>query len=196
MSVKIYSKNFGFTVVELIVACAIAGIVVIGTSALYIGLQRIYINQARISQLQHQMRVAIDTMAREIRRAGYNPLGTNGTFGLNSTNPTSIYFTYDADEDGTLDLNETWKFRKNVNVLEYYNGTAWHGLTWKATEFPVEITSLNFYYYDNEGNVTAILNDTRTVQITITGRTALSATGAMYHQQTLNSQVKIRNLND
>jgi len=191
MIIKAYSKKFGFTMIEFLIACAMAGIVVIGTSSLYIGLQRVYINQARISQLQHQMRVSMNTMAREIRRAGYNPNATNATFGLQATGNESIYFTYDVDGNGTLDSNEKYKFRRNNNILEYSknNGTVWDDL-------PGKMTGLTFHYYDNNGTATTTPGDTAIVQITITGRTKLSAGSDMYHYQTLNSRVKVRNLSD
>lgn len=177
--------------IEFLIACAMAGVLVIGTSSLYIGLQRVYINQARISQLQHQMRVSMNTMAREIRRAGYNPDATNATFGLQTMGNNSIYFTYDVNANGTLDSDEKYKFRKNSNVLEYSknNGTTWYDL-------PGEMTSLAFYYYDKNGTTTTIPGDAAVVQITITGRTKLSAGSDMYHYQTLNSRVKVRNLSD
>jgi len=188
MIIKAYSKKFGFTMIEFLIACAMAGVLVIGTSSLYVGLQRVYINQARISQLQHQMRVSMNTMTREIRRTGYDPTGS-GDFNFTFANSTSINFTYDADGEGNLTSNERWGFRIDDNVLQYYNGTVWHGL-------PGEITSLDFQYYNNTAGATEILGDIRTVQITITGRTKLSAGSDMYHNQTLNSRVKVRNLSD
>ncbi len=208
MNVKIYSKKFGFTIIELLIACAIVGIVVIGVGNLYIGMQRIFINQAKISELQHQMRVAMNIMIKDIRRAGYDPKGL-GNFGITEKLLSEIRYTIDENENGIVDPvspavepKEEHRFRLDGNILKYTKDATVDEVTesvsWHSLHFlhGGEVMSLQFIYRDKDGVVTTTAADVRTVHITITGRTKLSAAGDMHHSQTLNSRVKVRNLSD
>jgi len=108
----------GFTIVDALVAMVIALIIGAAISSVFLSQNRIYVGQQKIAYAQQNLRAAIDIMARDIRMAGYDPRGT-GLFGISDisfrdldNNPevngsSSITLSYDWDEDGSLDSNET-----------------------------------------------------------------------------------------
>jgi len=68
----------GFTVGELMVACAIVGLVMTGMLAMLTSGQQSFLMGAGQVEAQQNVRVAFDLMAREIRQAGVDP--TNAGF--------------------------------------------------------------------------------------------------------------------
>ncbi|MBN1907686.1 MAG: prepilin-type N-terminal cleavage/methylation domain-containing protein, partial [Deltaproteobacteria bacterium] len=60
----------GFTLVELLIAMAIAGVVMAGVYSAYSSQQRSYLAQEQVAAVQQNLRVAMYFMEREIRMAG------------------------------------------------------------------------------------------------------------------------------
>ena len=109
----------GFTLVELLIAMVISGILMAGIYTAYQSQQRSYINQEQISALQQNLRVAFHFMEREIRTAGCDPTRRSGA-GILTANPTAIRITMDItggetdgldnDGDGSIDEADEAKF--------------------------------------------------------------------------------------
>ena len=92
----------GYSLVELLVAMAIALVVMAGTYKVYVTQQDSYLLQEQVAEMQQNARTAKYIMTREIRMAGYDPLRT-GKFGFVSAYNDSIRFTMDLiGEDGTV----------------------------------------------------------------------------------------------
>ncbi|MCI5165629.1 MAG: prepilin-type N-terminal cleavage/methylation domain-containing protein [Candidatus Electrothrix sp. GM3_4] len=70
---KEFIKNNGFTLVELLIAMAISGILVTSMYSVYTLQQRSYTVQDQVSEIQQKARAALDIMTREIRMAAYDP---------------------------------------------------------------------------------------------------------------------------
>ena len=112
------TNSQGFTLVELLITMAIAGIVLGAVYGTYRSQQKSYVAQDQVGAMQQNLRAAMDYMARDIRMAGYDPL-LSGNFGItdiklrsmnnveDDSGNSSIKFTMDKDEDGVLDSNET-----------------------------------------------------------------------------------------
>ncbi len=107
-------RSEGFTLVELLVAVTIAGIVAAAMYVSYRSQQQSYVAQQELSSLQQNLRAALFYMEREIRLAGYDPR-ESGNFGitdirlrdindnLNVNGNSCIEFTLDRPpEDGVL----------------------------------------------------------------------------------------------
>jgi prepilin-type N-terminal cleavage/methylation domain-containing protein len=90
----------GFTLVELLVAIAIFGLVVAGIYSSFGSQNRIYRAQEKVATIQQNLRAAIFVMEREVRMAGYDP-DLAGGFGITACGPTTITFTQDDDAGGT-----------------------------------------------------------------------------------------------
>jgi type IV pilus assembly protein PilW len=92
----------GFSLVELLVAMAIAGVVMAAVFKIYTTQQDSYVLQEQVAEMQQNGRTAKYVMTREIRMAGYDPTGLAGA-GFISAGGNSIHFTMDiTGEDGTI----------------------------------------------------------------------------------------------
>ena len=113
----------GMTMIELMIAMAIASIVMAIIYSTYQLQQKSYVTQQLVVDLQQNARVAMALMKREIRMAGYDPISGDGidNDGLNGVDDAAetsgadvviagsikIQFTADINADGdTSDTNE------------------------------------------------------------------------------------------
>ena len=69
----------GFTLIEILVAITIFGILTAGIFSAFQGQMKIHGTQQKISAMQQNARAAMYHMAREIRMAGYDPTGRAGS---------------------------------------------------------------------------------------------------------------------
>jgi type IV pilus assembly protein PilW len=163
-------KNAGFSLVELLVALVVGGIIITAAYMLFIGNQRTYLMQDELISIQQTIRPAAEYMGRFIRIAGLDPEQT-GLFGLRDTTNSSIEFSFDTVDTGltgVLEPNSEIKaFRVQGNQLEERSTGDWETIA-------ENIEALNFAYLDRDGNVVTDLvinRDTiRTIQISIVGR--------------------------
>ena len=93
------SNRSGFTLVELMLAMAISGIIMAAIYSVYIAQQRTYLAQEQIAQMQQNIRAAMDILTREIRMAGYNPNNSAGA-GITTASSGLLTFTQDRNSDG------------------------------------------------------------------------------------------------
>ena len=116
-----FSSQKGFTLVEVMIALLLSGIVSASIYSAYQAQQRSYVAQNQVTEMQQNQRVALDNIARNLRMAGYSPGDTVDVFRLlniqsgvnfvmhdgSNIQFDSIQFTADLDEDGILDPTET-----------------------------------------------------------------------------------------
>lgn len=82
---SVHKNEMGFTMIELLIALAIAGILLVSIYNLYISQSTTYTVQEQVSDMQQNARVAMDIVSRHIRMAGFGqPSWTtiNGTSGI------------------------------------------------------------------------------------------------------------------
>lgn len=97
-------REAGFTLVELLVVVAILGIVTMAVSNLYISNQRSSSTTEEVSDVQQNVRVALDFLSRDIRNAGFLlPVGTPAV----NTAPYFLCRDLNADDD-CLDVGESF----------------------------------------------------------------------------------------
>jgi prepilin-type N-terminal cleavage/methylation domain-containing protein len=75
MKLTVPSKNRGVTLIELLIALVISGILIAGLYRGFIGQQKTYTVQEQVTDMQQNVRVAINKMMREIRMAGFGKVG-------------------------------------------------------------------------------------------------------------------------
>jgi type IV pilus assembly protein PilW len=183
-------RNQGFTVIELLMAVAIGGIVLGSVYSTYTSQQRSYQITEDVTAVQQNLRAAMCLMERELRMAGYDPKNSNqfgfqaaGSYGR-ATNATNVYFTVDRDEEGDVDDNDVEQiaFRLNGTELQKYSTGA---VPWQTVA--ENISGVSFTYLDASRNTTAVLNEIRSVDL------SLSA-GKGGHSRILESRVCCRNM--
>lgn len=95
--------NRGFTLIELLIAMAVGGMVMFATYKIYVAHQRTYTAQLAVTEMQQNMRVAIDLLSSDIRMAGYSDNNNVAGAGIVEARPDLFSFTADLNEDGDID---------------------------------------------------------------------------------------------
>ena len=95
----------GFTLVELLIAMAIALVVIAAVSSTFIFQQKTFNVQEQITEMQQGARAAIDMLTNEIMLAGYDPIGA-GIVGV-SYSASQLQIRADLNGNGnTSDSHE------------------------------------------------------------------------------------------
>jgi type IV pilus assembly protein PilW len=112
------TTNRGFTLIEIVLAMAISGIVAGATYMSYRSQQESYVANEQIAAMQQNLRPCLIYMARDIRMAGFDPDET-GDFGItdirsrdlggaeDANGSPSLEYTFDQNQDGDPTANET-----------------------------------------------------------------------------------------
>lgn len=160
----------GFTLVEVLIAMAIAGIVMGAIYSIFISSNRSYRTQDNVADAQQRARVGIDFIARDLRLAGLDPLGAGA--GFESAAASSLRLSADLDLNGVIDtpLNQeriTYDYDAASRTLrrKLYEGTASESAWQPLID---DVSALTFTYLDSSGSETATLADIRMVDIAIT----------------------------
>jgi len=183
-------RQQGFTLVELLAAMVITGVVVGGIYSAYYSQQKSYLAQEEVAAMQQNLRAAMHLIERDIRLAGYDSNRSAGA-GIKAAGANSIRFTSDIhdgadndadggidepDEEGngdgdTLDPGEDFTYLRldpdGNGVFDLYRRDAVAGTDQLIA---LNVDAINFVYLDNGGNTTADLSAIRSVQITMVVR--------------------------
>lgn len=99
MVVKLYKNQYGFTMIEMLIAVALSLIVLSGVYQVFASQQNAFNIQDQVAEMQQNARVALDMMARDLRMAGYDPQQTDFA-PIAAAALTSIQFYADIDGSG------------------------------------------------------------------------------------------------
>jgi len=90
----------GFTLIEVLIALAVSGILMVGVYTAFQIQQESYRTQDQVAEMQQNIRAGLDFVVRELRMAGYDP-DNLGSAGISAANANSITFSFVADDDAT-----------------------------------------------------------------------------------------------
>ena len=163
-------KSAGFTLVEVMMCVAIISIVFGTIYRSFDVFTRSYTTENVKAGVQQKTRIGIDLMARDIRLAGLDPLGSaNAGFISSGTNTASIQFSADHNYDGDLDDPfENITYALNGNVLQQ---TSDLGSGSVADTLLDNVTDLTFTYLDATDTLMAApiqVDEIRTVLVSLT----------------------------
>ena len=164
----ITSGTGGFTVTELVLALAIMMMVMASIVSLLISLNRVYAAQSVIAGVQQVTRAGINIMTRNIRLAGLNPRKIN-QIGILEASVNKIRFQHDTNGSGTIETgqNEDSAYLLNGNhqLIRQKDGNS------RSNKSLVDhVNDLTFKYLDRDNEETSILDEIRTVEISLTVR--------------------------
>jgi prepilin-type N-terminal cleavage/methylation domain-containing protein len=185
ISLQTFRDQRGFSLAELLVACAMVGVVLAGVFvALQQGENAFLYGTGKV-EVQQNARVALDRMVRELRQ------GTS----ITAANATSITVQYIEDNAGapqtitvTYSLNGTNLERNQTNPVP-------------AAAQPETLIggvgTLALVYYDNTNAVTATVANIRVVDIRLITQpqaTGLGSYNLANQRATFEDRVRLRNL--
>ncbi len=137
MKSKLAASNInkkGFTLVELMITMVISLIIMGAIFSAYQIQQKTYAAQNQVTEMQQNIRVAMDFLLREIRMAGYDPaqnvMKESNNYGILEATIGRFKFLQDLNSDGdTSDANETITFGfSNTNDSGVVAGTGANGI--------------------------------------------------------------------
>lgn len=178
----------GFTLVELLVALAVVGLVMVATlTILQQGQEGYALGVARL-EAQQSARVALERVAREVRTAGFDPAGTGFPAIVNPA-PTSLTIQKDLNGNGVIDAAAE-------SVTYLLRGTTLRRNAGGGAQPVIEgVEDLTFTYLDAGGAPTTLPAAIRTVIIALTVTTGSSPSVAHLGTRTasMRTQVRLRN---
>ena len=119
-------KEKGLTLIELLVALVISGLLIAGLYRTFIGQQKTFTVQEQVVDMQQNLRSAVNRMMSEIRMAGFGNVSmvlpvtyTTGTFNsvLNLNTPTAGSLTIVSADGGTSTLTAEGGIGQNQVVV-------------------------------------------------------------------------------
>lgn len=179
------------TLVEILVAMVIMGIVITGIYNLFRVHNLMAAKQEETTLMQQELLSAMVQISRDLRMCGYANSTASST-GFNATsNSTTIICTKDHD----LTSNSTllgYKLNTTNNTIDYINATG----NWEPAA--INISSLTFTYFDITGNnIPNITNATagmiRSIGITATAIASPTRADMNIGNRTMSTRVYSRN---
>jgi prepilin-type N-terminal cleavage/methylation domain-containing protein len=210
MPIRLVANDRGFTMAEMLVACAIVGLVMSGMLAMLMTGQQSFLMGAGQVEAQQNVRVAFDLIAREVRQAGYDPTSSGFAAIVNTAGgglPTITGFRIQNDLNGNCttatipaclaDPGERVDYtivgnnlRRQAQGIDAAPQVIISGLDFTGTAQPA------FQYQDNAGgapaNEFAIVNVLLMLQTRPTTTTATLATKGLVRVR-LSDTIRLRN---
>jgi len=187
------NKEHGFSLIELITAIGISGIILAAITATFISQSRSYDAQEQINGMQQAARAAMDIITREVRMGGYNTNATLTFDGITyDTTQIRVQANLDGDADtGDADEDIIYAYDPVDDVITRETGG--------NNETLVEnIDAFTFQYLNESGGAATTSGEIRQIQITITAKTAKRdpnyTPNGGYRTFTLTSLITPRNL--
>lgn len=176
---KMFSGERGFSLVEIIVAMAIATVVIGAVVGAMIAQQKNHITQETLVDMQQGLRAAMEVIGSDLRMAGYDPTSAAGASIL-VADTSELQFQIDRNGDGDWDSGEIIRFAltNDANRDGIADGTPCDlgreldggGLLVLAEN----IDALNFVYFDSSDNVLPVpvadLSAIGSIQLTLIAR--------------------------
>lgn len=185
MSAMAYSKETGFTLIELIMVIAIIGILSVSGAYLMINIVRnaVFIpNQLNMDMMASDVLDILiegDTQVPGLRCSRY----------LFTTNDNYLIF---FDKDGrriTYDLKSGGWIERSIQGLP---GTEVIPYYWKSGIIVKGKNDIMFTYYDSSNNITGTAADVRRIKITLIVKTGTGAYADWQGQSELSSSIAVR----
>ena len=191
----------GVTLTELLIALALGLFTVGAVYAVYLNQVKRQIVQEDVLAMQQTARAALDMMAREIRMAGYDPMGVNrdtdpsNDFHGLSYHPTELLVRADLNGNGVLtDSKESivYLYDESTSTLRRKVGGG------GRQPMAEHIEAFTFSYRDALGRPTTHAPSIRAVDVQVTARSAHADSrypeNGGYRTLTLRSRITPRNL--
>ena len=205
----------GFSLIEMLIGSAVFIVVLLALYIIIDTSQRTYASGVVRSDVQENVRVVLESMARELRMAGYAPSNSSNTdcpvapCGVTAVTSSSATFQADLDGDNLTDkLIYTFvppadptrpcdsidpaTVGKITRSTQTWTVGAWSPATPTAYDIAQCVKTMAVTSYDGAGVATTIPASVRRIKISITGEE--NARGQGPRAYTLSTDIQLRNL--
>ena len=147
-------RELGFTLVELMIALTVGGVIMAGVMTAFMSQHRSYLAQDDVVEMQQNIRVAMDMLVRDVRSAGYDPNGLGAA--ITVAGPNTLIFTRD-DSTGVLETVDYSLFDAFAFTLPASNDGLVDDLALQINAsgrqvVAENISQMEFNYLDEDGN--------------------------------------------
>lgn len=198
----------GLTLVELLVALTILGIVMTSIVKMFVSMSTSYTTQNGVADLQQSIRAVTALMIQEMRMVGFSSLSEHG-FGITEADTQKVSFTVDWDNDGLITASHSGNdlVPQESDIVSYFYDQENMSLQRKTADGTarvstqsllggsgdvMQISDLTFMYYDQGNEETSILGDIRSIGLEITAQTPAGRKGMV--ARAYRTRIKCRNL--
>jgi type IV pilus assembly protein PilW len=200
-----FGSKKAFTLVELLVALAMASMFMAATMTIADMSIKTYAAQERVSDAQQSLRAAMDLMIRDIRMAGYDPMavshGPTPGIGIIAATGTMLQISADLNADrqdnGGIE-NLTYFCDAQGRRLRQQEGPKpavtldrMRNKTYPQT-FIENVSALEFSYYDGQNEPTTEIEEIVSVVVSLTVENKNN--GGDTFRRTLTARINCRNL--
>ena len=200
---KVSKPEAGFTLLEMLIATAVFGMVMLGVVTIFSKNHSTYTRGQNKMEIQQNARVALARTTREIRTAGYDPSGAiplqTTAAAIQVAQAGTLTLLADIDGDDVTD-RVTYRLQGTQLIREFssWNGTAFS--TPVSGEVAEAVGTLTFAYFDDASPVnnaiaapvpTASLANIRRVTL---GLVTTQQTVGVQETFTLAVDIRLRNL--
>ena len=204
-SLTVLRSERGFTLAELLVACAIIALVMSGLLVMLQTGQESYLVGTNRVEATQSVRLAIERMAQEMRGAGFCPtcLGTPPFTAFTAQTSSALTIQNDWDGDGVINTASTVTDANGTDrgeqvIYTFAGGTLTRqeiGVNASAQVLVNGINALTFTYQNSAGATTANAADIRTVVVTVTTRPEFQPAATLQGRVlvTMTDSVRVRN---
>jgi prepilin-type N-terminal cleavage/methylation domain-containing protein len=195
----VHHSSRGFTLIEVLMVIAILSVVFSTVYATFDTFNRAYTTENVVAGVQQRTRIGVEFMAKDIRLAGLDPLGTAAA-GISESMQTKIVFSADTNYDGDVENTDAFE-----NVTYELVGTELKQTNHLGQETLLNsVIAMNFVYLDADENdlinYTLVppqvpanqLADIRTVVISLTTQRPAGRDAPV--SRTYTTRVRCRNL--
>ncbi len=192
----------GFSLVELMVAIAVASILGVAIVFTFSTSSRHFTEQNVAALLQQDIRATLAIISRQIRMAGYDPQQTDN-FSIEQADAFRFKYSADLDEDGIKDPSSDFNTSEITTFAYAAGSTSVQLISSEATSASqldtliggigsnVQVLALDFEYRDLSDTVTTNPLDVRSVIMTLTAQAPAGRAGMI--QRTYSQRVECRN---
>ncbi len=189
----------GFTLMEMMLAIAIACVVMAGLASVFQNQQKTRSSQKQVLAMHQNLRSAMYLLAQEIRKAGYNPpespVSSTGFTMIHkgsseNNDPGKLAFTYYDKKNNRL-------HEARIRLFDSANdpGNTKDEIQMRkgGQSIAENIESMTFAFLDKNGNETTDMNQIHAVRVFLTARSD-ETTSVAAEPQTLSMTVFCRNM--
>ena len=168
---RTFKSTAGFTLIEMMVAITLGMIVIAGATGTFTAQTRQNAAEEQISQMNQNVRGALDMIIRDLMQAGYKAPGGSVTGVTYST--SQLLIQADLNANGSIDTSST-SLEYIVYIFDSANQriTRQLGTAGSAEVLAENITACTFSYKDASNAATTTSSSIRKMTIAITGQTA------------------------